>query len=152
MKTECNLSIKKGTLRPVARNDEGRLKEHLIWVQERSKTDMSFLQNCVFIDESGFNINMRPSYAWSARGTPAIVTTPSTKTVSHTVLGAISAMGIIDMELRVPSPSKKRKVARGSKRKASEPRKPASKGTTTGHYLNFILKTLDQMDKHPDSG
>lgn len=29
-------------------------------VEEWSKTDMSFLENCVFIDESGFDINMRP--------------------------------------------------------------------------------------------
>jgi hypothetical protein len=46
------------------------------------------LKNCVFIDESGFNINMRPATARSARGTPAIVTTPTTKAVSHSVLGA----------------------------------------------------------------
>lgn len=62
LKKDYNVSMKKVTLRPVARNEEEWLKKRFDRVQEWSKTDMDFLRNCVFIDESGFNINMRTSY------------------------------------------------------------------------------------------
>jgi hypothetical protein len=109
---------------------------------------MDYISNCVFVDESGFNINMRPPSAWSTVGTPAIVTTKSTRATSHTILGAISAMGVVDIELRVAEKPKHRKIEGGRKRKQTSDTKRA-KGTTTGHYLNFIRKTLDEMDKNP---
>jgi hypothetical protein len=52
---------------------------------------MNYLENCVFVDESAFNINMRPSGGWAEKGKPAIVTAPSTRAVSHTILGVISS-------------------------------------------------------------
>jgi hypothetical protein len=61
---------------------------------------MDYLENCVFVDESGFDINMRPPGGWSAKGTPAIVTTPSNRAESHTILGAVSAKYVVSMELR----------------------------------------------------
>lgn len=107
---------------------------------------MNFLTNCVFVDESGFNINMRSVTARSTRGKPAIVTTPITKVVSHSVLGAISAFGILNVEMRI----KKREVDSGLKRKAGGSKQAAPKGTTTVHYLKFISNTLDVMDGQPE--
>ncbi|KAG0961480.1 hypothetical protein G6F61_009320 [Rhizopus arrhizus] len=60
LKNECNLSSKRITRHPVARNNELKLANRKAWVEEWSKTDMSFLENCAFIGESGFDINMRP--------------------------------------------------------------------------------------------
>ncbi|EIE83364.1 hypothetical protein G6F46_012590 [Rhizopus delemar] len=91
---------------------------------------------------------MRPPSAWSTVGTPAMVTTKSTTATSHTILGAISAMGVVDIELRVAEKPKHRKIESGRKRKQTSDTKRA-KGTTTGHYLNFIRKSLDEMDKNP---
>jgi hypothetical protein len=51
---------------------------------------MDLLENCVFVDESSFNINMRPTGGWPLNGTPTIVETPSNRSVPHTILGAIS--------------------------------------------------------------
>jgi hypothetical protein len=48
---------------------------------------MDYLSNWIFVDECAFDINMRPSTARSAKGTPAIITTPTTHAVSHTILG-----------------------------------------------------------------
>ena len=45
------------------------------------------------LDESGFDINMRPPSAWSTVGTPTIVETKLTKATLETMLSAISAMG-----------------------------------------------------------
>lgn len=102
------------------------------------------------MDESGFDINMRPPSAWSTAGTPAVVETKSTKATSHTILGAISAIGAVDIELRVAVKPKQRKIDGGRKRKQTPNiKKKKTKGTITGHYLNFIRKTLDEMDKNP---
>lgn len=91
---------------------------------------------------------MRPPSAWSTVGTPAIVTTRSTKATSYTILGAICAMGVVDIELRVTEKPKQRKIEGGRTQKQTpDPKRP--KGITIGHYLNFIRKTLDEMDKNP---
>jgi hypothetical protein len=109
---------------------------------------MNFLENCIFIDESRFDINMRSPGGWSERGAPVIVTTLSTRTISHTILGAISAKFVMAMEFRNPQASKRIKIdGVGRKRKApANSSKRAPKGTVTGHYLQFIHKTLNEMD------
>lgn len=147
---ECNISIKKATRHPEPRNNPDKLRLRREWVETWSKTEMNFISNCIFIDESAFDINMRPSTARSARGTPAVIITPSTKAASHTILGAISSMGVVNIEIRVPVPPKKIKVVGSRKRKATAPIKTSSAGTNAGHYINFIKKTLDQMDKYPE--
>ncbi|KAI9259947.1 hypothetical protein EDC94DRAFT_585388 [Helicostylum pulchrum] len=147
---ECNLSIKRITRHPKARNSPEKIKARREWVELWSNTTMNFNTICTFIDESASDINMRPSTARSARGTPAVVITPSTKAISHTILGAISAPEVINIEIRVPVPPKKIKVVGSCKRKATAIKKPSFGGTNSGHYLNFIKKTLDQMDKYPE--
>jgi hypothetical protein len=147
---ECNLTMKKATLHPAARNDRDTFEKRLHWVKQWAETDMNFLTNCVFIDKSGFNINMRSVTARSTRGKPAIVITPITKVVSHSVLGAISAFGILSVEIRIPHSFKKRKVDSDLKRKAGGSKQAAPKGTTTVHYLKFISNTLDVMDSQPE--
>lgn len=61
---------------------------------------MDYLSSCVFVDKSGFDINMRPPSAWSTVGTPAIIETKSTKATSYTILCVISAIGVVDIELK----------------------------------------------------
>lgn len=109
---------------------------------------MDYISNCVFVDKSRFNVNMCPPSAWSTVGTPAIVTTKSTRVTSHANLGAISTMGVVGIEIRVAEKPKHRKIKGGRKRKQTSDTKRV-KCTTTGHYLNFIRKTLDEMDKNP---
>lgn len=63
------------------------------------------------------------------KGTPAIVTTPTIRAVSHTFLGAISAMGVVNIEFRLPNSKPKGIKADGSrKRKQPQPKKSMSKG------------------------
>ncbi|CEG76437.1 hypothetical protein RMATCC62417_11334 [Rhizopus microsporus] len=90
------------------------------------------------------------------KGTPAIVITPSTRAISHTVLGAISAKFVVSMELRNPREhsSKRIKIELGN-RKRKTPSKSKKKnlpikGTVTGHYLHFIQKTMGEMDHFPE--
>ncbi|KAI8636756.1 hypothetical protein BD408DRAFT_425606 [Parasitella parasitica] len=67
---------------------------------------MDYTKNCIFIDESAFDINMKPLTARSIRGTPAIVITPSARAVSHTILGTISVIGVVNMKIRIPNTQK----------------------------------------------
>ncbi|KAG2211168.1 hypothetical protein INT47_006287 [Mucor saturninus] len=152
LKTECNLSFKKITRHPAPRNDSTKIAKRIVWVEERSKTDMDYLENCIFVDESGFDINMRPPGGWSAKGTPVIVTTPSNRAESHTILGAVSAKYVVSMELRNPQEHSFKKLKidiSNRKRKApSKPKKPTSKGTVTGHYMKFIQKNYGRNGFH----
>lgn len=98
---------------------------------------------------------MRPPGKWSIKATPVIGITPTIRTVSHTVLGANSAKYVVSMELRISQEYtfERLKIDSGNrKRKApSKSKKPASKGTVTGHYMNFIQKTMSEMDCIPES-
>lgn len=85
------------TLHPVARNDESRFEEHRAWVKQWAESDMYFLRSCVFIDESVFNTNMSPSTVRSTRDALVIFTTLLNKALSHSVLGAISPFGALNI-------------------------------------------------------
>ncbi|KAI8967064.1 hypothetical protein BDF20DRAFT_917870 [Mycotypha africana] len=92
----------------------------------------------------------QPSNGRSASGTPTITTTPSTKAKLHSILGAASAVGVLSIDVRVPQMNERIRVAGGRKRKVANSRKTEKKGTTTGHYLKFLVGTLDQLDKYPE--
>ncbi|KAG1140234.1 hypothetical protein G6F37_007192 [Rhizopus arrhizus] len=109
----------------------------------KRKTDMDFMSNCVFLDESAFHINLKHSMAWSKKDFPAVVTVPKTRAKTTTIFGAISAQGLIKCSPKLPqSPSNK-------KRKRGEVAGCVSKGTVTGHYVSFLKATMDEMDKYP---
>ncbi|KAG1372799.1 hypothetical protein G6F61_010727 [Rhizopus arrhizus] len=91
---------------------------------------MDYLNNCVFVNESGFDINMLRSQGC--------------------VLGAISAAGVDNVKLRESGNIKKRKVVGATKRKAPEDQLSVPKGTTGEHYLQFINDTMDIMDEFPE--
>ena len=136
MKEECNLSLKIVSCHAIARNCEKTLEAHAAWLKEWTEKGINFLNNCIFVDESGFDINMRRSRGWSAKGSAAIVETPSTKANSQTVLGAISAFGVVNLTMRESGNIKRRKVVGATKRKATEDRIFIPKGTTSGHYYS----------------
>jgi hypothetical protein len=88
---------------------------------------MSYLQNYVFIDKSVFNINMRPSYGRAAPGTPAVTTTLTTRAESHSILGAISIIGVVNVNARTPQMNRRIRVTGGRKRKAVNSKKKVKK-------------------------
>jgi hypothetical protein len=94
-------------------------------------SDIDFEKNCVFIDEAGFNINMRSNWARSTIGTPAFVELDKARAPSHTIIGAIHSSSVIHVAMKktpprkekAPKPaasksekSKKRKLAKGKQR------------------------------------
>ncbi|KAI7862345.1 hypothetical protein BDF14DRAFT_1891764 [Spinellus fusiger] len=76
---KCNLTVKRPTFQPLARNYPNAIERHYLWIQRWVKNSvMSLLHNYVFVDESEFDINMRSPYSRSLSGTPTIVGKPST--------------------------------------------------------------------------
>ncbi|CEG83032.1 hypothetical protein RMATCC62417_17010 [Rhizopus microsporus] len=63
MRNECNLSLKKADFHSIERNSPAKIEERHDWVSRWGNTDMKFLTNCVFLDESAFDINMKRSRA-----------------------------------------------------------------------------------------
>lgn len=57
---------------------------------------------------------MRPSDAHSVLNTPAVVITPTTQVVLHTILGATSAMGVVNIEGSQISSKKSNEVEKPS--------------------------------------
>lgn len=111
---------------------------------------MNYLENCVFVDESGFDTNMTPPSGGSLKGKPAVTGTPTDRAVSHTVLDAITAKFAVSMELRNPheETSKRFKIDFSNRewKVPAQKKKSTSKGTVTGHYLKFLEKTMDDVD------
>ncbi|KAG1465981.1 hypothetical protein G6F56_004779 [Rhizopus delemar] len=63
MRREYNLSLKKADFHSIERNSPTKIEERHNWVCKWKNTDMNFLTNCVFLDESAFDINMKRSGA-----------------------------------------------------------------------------------------
>ncbi|KAI8070082.1 hypothetical protein BDF21DRAFT_344712, partial [Thamnidium elegans] len=65
MRDECNLSIKVISRHPTKINSPAVIEKRAVWVKEWLEKGMIYPQNCVFLDESGFDINMTRGRAWS---------------------------------------------------------------------------------------
>ena len=146
---KCAISFKKAHFHSVERNSPEKIEERYLWVKRYMETDLDYKTNCIFIDESAFHINLKRNFAWSKKGARAIVKVPKTRAKTTTILGAISPYGVVNIQVRRPRssvPSKKRKIA-GDTAKATV--MTGKGGTVTGHYFNFIAKTIDILDKHP---
>ncbi|KAG1032410.1 hypothetical protein G6F43_013778 [Rhizopus delemar] len=100
IRRECNLSLKKADFHSIERNSPAKIEERCDWGSKWENTDMNFLTNCVFLDESAFDMNMKRSRAWARKGSRAIVTRPTTRANTTSILGAISAAGLITVGVK----------------------------------------------------
>ncbi|KAG2195416.1 hypothetical protein INT47_002855 [Mucor saturninus] len=99
------------------------------------------MANCVFINEAGFNANLRRTQGWAPIEETPIVKVNTPRASSISILGATYPKVLLKVCLRkpVPPPSfKKLKLTGGAKKHA--------KGTNTNRYVNFI----SEMDKPPE--
>ncbi|KAG0874569.1 hypothetical protein G6F16_003693 [Rhizopus arrhizus] len=134
----------------VARNSEETLKKRketiLQWLADK---EMDFENNCVFLDEAGFNLHMTRTRGWSKKGAPAKTTVPASKGTTITILGAISSAGVIDISLRKPimvSGAKKRRVD------GKVVTTTAKVGTRAEHYLNYLSNVMDVLGRNNMGG
>ncbi|CEG75676.1 hypothetical protein RMATCC62417_10683 [Rhizopus microsporus] len=144
---DCKLTFKKVSLHSEARNSPETIQKRLEWAKKWLATDMDFVMNCVFIDESAFSINLRRTYGYAPAGKKAIVETKSTRAKTHTILGAISAAGVVQVSIRKPpvkkkDQSKKRKLVDGASTTVKR------SGACTHHYICFLEDVMNVMDNH----
>ncbi|KAG1053337.1 hypothetical protein G6F43_004579 [Rhizopus delemar] len=123
--------LKRAHFQSVERNSPEKIEDRHVWVTKWLQTDMDCLSNCVFVDEAAFHISMKRSYAWSKKGSRAIVKVPKTRAITTTMLGAISPFGV--------------RKATGSR---TVDKTTGKRGTVTGHYFNFLSSTMYVLDRH----
>ncbi|CAO3619058.1 unnamed protein product [Cunninghamella echinulata] len=58
MNEECQLTFKKAAFYSTRRLSEETINNRYEWIVHWKNTDMDYYKNCIFIDESGFNVNM----------------------------------------------------------------------------------------------
>jgi hypothetical protein len=109
MKEEPRLKFKAVSCHPNARN----------WREILLKKGTGFLENSVLLDKSGFDINMHRSRGQSSRGKPAINQTASIRANLQTVVGIISASGVVHISMREPRKAQKEKSCRSYKKKST---------------------------------
>ena len=64
MRSKRNLLLKKANFYSIKRNSPAKIEERYGWACNWENTDVNFLTNCLFLDESAFDINMERSRAW----------------------------------------------------------------------------------------
>lgn len=138
IKDEVRFSLKRVRNVTDMRNHPDVLEERKTWCMEWKEREEDFFFRSVFVDEAGFNRSMNRGYGWSRKGTRCNVRTPTSKGENISIIGAISAVGILNLASRVPVADKNRPV----------PIAPVDcgGGTTTNTFRSFIISLLDIMD------
>jgi hypothetical protein len=86
-------------------------------------SDLDYTKSCIFIDETGFNINMRNRWARSAVRTTVPVEIEKTRSPFRITIGAIHCSNVIHVAMKKP-PLKKHK---GSKTQTTKTAKPKTR-------------------------
>ncbi|RCI00974.1 hypothetical protein CU098_011803, partial [Rhizopus stolonifer] len=95
LKIDMNFAFRRATFHAEKRNNEKNVEERYKWATEIANSDVDFLRNCIFINESGFHVNLKRTGAWGPKGKTPVIEVENSYAVSHTILGAISIYGVI---------------------------------------------------------
>ncbi|KAG0734658.1 hypothetical protein G6F57_012312 [Rhizopus arrhizus] len=141
------IKIKKPTFDPKARNSENKLQTRYKWFMKWKDSDLDYTKNCVFIDEAGFDINMRNNWARSAVGTPAQVEIEKTRSPSHTIISDIHCTSVIHVVMKKPPP-KKQRGPKIQTSKAAKPKKRKLAGGKEQRADDIIIEepTIEYVD------
>src|SRR3984893_3855882 len=108
--------------------------------------DLDFAHNCVFIDESGFNLHIQRNFGRSLKGTPTRGTVPTGRGVTVSILGAISEAGVADISLKKPQAATVVKKRKGNGKAIATVNRRI--GTRTEHYLLYLSNVMDVLDSN----
>ncbi|EIE90001.1 hypothetical protein RO3G_14712 [Rhizopus delemar RA 99-880] len=102
LKESWSYTLKRITKIPAKRNSpdviELRFRAVEAWIKD---SNISFMQNCIFIDEAGFNLHTVKSQGRSKKGEPAKVVVATTRGPPVSILGAICSLGVINVGLKI---------------------------------------------------
>ncbi|KAG1576847.1 hypothetical protein G6F46_005497 [Rhizopus delemar] len=126
LKESCSYTLKRITKTSAKRNSsdviELRFRAVETWIKD---SNISFMQNCIFIDEAGFNLHIVRSQDRSKKGEPAEVVVATTRGPSVSILGAICSLGVVNVGLKV-----------------------TKAGTKWKEFMVFLIHVMDVFDKH----
>ncbi|KAG1172519.1 hypothetical protein G6F70_006404 [Rhizopus microsporus] len=142
MKKNCRLTYKRIIPRYYGRNTDETIAKRRDAVAYWVSQNIDFMNECVFLDEAGFNRSMHRSYGWSEAGAPCKIDV-QTKGANVSILGAICKSGLITL-------SRKEVIlgARSGKRTRTGEKSQAlkKKGTTSSDFLEYIEQVLTTLD------
>ncbi|EEQ40196.1 hypothetical protein CLUG_04324 [Clavispora lusitaniae ATCC 42720] len=140
----CNLSVKRISKWPARSSSEFIKGLRYQWAKEYGDK-LNFSDNCIFIDEAGFNLSTRREYGWSSVGEKAMVNSPIIGGLNISFIGAISSHGCISLKVRHPQglvDGKKGKLDTDATSSKSNPI-----GTTAGHFYDFVQSVMEQKNQ-----
>ncbi|OAD76635.1 Homeodomain-like DNA binding domain-containing transcription factor [Phycomyces blakesleeanus NRRL 1555(-)] len=110
MRSECNISLKKADFHSIERDSPVKIEERLDRVCKWENTDMNFMTNCVFLDESAFDINTKRSRAWSEKRYPCYFYQANYESKYNVYIGRYLCRKFDHDWLKKPRPAKMRKA------------------------------------------
>ncbi|ORE01967.1 hypothetical protein BCV72DRAFT_216274, partial [Rhizopus microsporus var. microsporus] len=137
----CCLTYKRIVPQYFARDSEETVVKRYdtvnFWIHQK----IDFMNDCMFIDEAGFNTNMHRSYDWCEVGIPCKIKVEA-RGPNVSILGAISKVGLITL-------SKKEIITTataGTQQRTDDTPAAKRKGTTSNGFLEFIEQALTTTD------
>ena len=102
LKESCTYTLGRITKIPAKRSSpdvvELRLRAFEAWIKD---SNISFMQSCIFIDESGFNLHTVRSQGRSKKRESAKVVVATARRPSVSILDAICSLGVVNVRLKV---------------------------------------------------
>jgi hypothetical protein len=87
IKKKCMLTLKQAQKYTMERDAPRTIALRFDIITQWKAEGVNFMQNCVFVDESGFHSQMIRNRAWSKRNTPATAKVPTQKGVNISIVG-----------------------------------------------------------------
>ncbi|KAG2198142.1 hypothetical protein INT47_001540 [Mucor saturninus] len=157
---KCCITLKQATKYTMERDALRTVELRFSIVSQWKAAGVNFSENCVFVDEAGFNSQLMRSRAWSKKGEPALVKVHTQKGVNINIVGCISSFGTVCFSKVEPlkqsdaAQIEKEFPAQSSSKKRKAESKPAQlkKGTTAYHIVKFMESVMDILDKRDKKG
>ena len=129
---------------PEARNSDRNKKLRREFVQEILRRGIDYMNDCVFIDETGFRKKHVQRRGYSLRGQPCIVESSNDPGINISIIGCVSSQGPILLSKHAQKSDVLDHHEQIGKKRS---RKAMSHGTTSTHYHDFIKDLLVVMKR-----
>ena len=106
------------------------------------RDDVHYMENCIFMDESGFSKKEVRREGYSKRGVPCVIEITTQRAVNLSIIGCISSHGLLLLSRHAPLHEVEQHVIipGTKKRQKVEGR---SHGTKRFHFYDFVKELID---------
>lgn len=118
----CASTLKKAEIYRERRDDPEVRALRKAYIQKIMSSNVQYMNNCVFLDETGFNLHIHRNFARSPRNQPARIKVATNGGTNLTVLAAISNFGTVSVCHNVESG-----------------------GTRVLHFQQFVINVAQQL-------